>query len=111
MADPREARLPKWAQDELAILRRDLESVKRYADELRGHRGESDTYVQNYLHGDYALPARSRIAFHLLPDDGRVRRSIKVHVEDGVLNVQGDDMIDIRPQASNSLTIKFRGRW
>jgi hypothetical protein len=111
MSDAREARLPKWAQDELIRLRAKVVSVEAYAAELRESRGESDTYVQNYLHGDYALPVGARIAFHMSPDDGRIRRSVKVHMEDGALHLQGDDMLTLLPEASNSIRVKFGRRW
>jgi hypothetical protein len=45
------------------------------------------------------------------PDDGRIRRSVKVHVEDGTLHLQGDDMLTLLPEASNSIRVKFGRRW
>jgi hypothetical protein len=109
--DPREAKLPKWAQELIADMRRDLISSQKFAASLRTNHAGSNTQVQNYSHGDWGVPNNSRIAFHLLPDTGRVRRSVKVYIEDGKLMIQGDYSLNIHPESSNTFRVEFRERW
>lgn len=107
----REARLPKWAQDELARIRRNNAVLQTLVDDLAGRIAETNTFVIEYGRGkDWPLPNNARVGFEILPDDGRTRRQIQVYVEDGKLRVQGDYSFLINPEASNRLTIQFRER-
>lgn len=110
MTDPREARLPKWAQEEMRTLRRDLDIERRVNADLRGEIPETNTWVLDYGRASQPLPNNARVSFHLRHDDGRIRRSIQAYVEYGHLRIQGDDTLSIHPGASNSFTINFRER-
>jgi hypothetical protein len=105
--DPREPRLPKWAQAELATLRRELDVERQRNEELRGAIPETDTFVRDYGREDRPLPKGSRVAFHLKPDTGHIRRSVIVHVEGDRLEVQGDYGLVVYPRASNSVRLMF----
>lgn len=109
MADPREPKLPKWAQDELKRLRMDLSTERRISADLRGDIPETNTYVLDYGRTSQPLPPNARVSFHLRHDDGRIRRSIQAYIEgNGHLRIQGDDTLTIHPGASNSFAINFR---
>jgi hypothetical protein len=107
VTDPREARLPKWAQEELRALRYRLTVELQAIEELKGNNPDSDTFLIDYGRKDSPLPRGSRIGYHLEPDDGQVRQQIQVYVESGKLRVQGDYSIVVRPVASNCLTIEM----
>lgn len=107
MPDPREAKLPKWVQEELRVLRRKLSDEQAAREELRGNIPDANVFVRDYLRNDRPLPVDARVAFHLTPDDGRVRNSVSVHIENGKLRIQGDCMILVRPTSGNSLTIEM----
>jgi hypothetical protein len=109
--DPRESRLPKWAQEELSSLRYKLEVERQRVEEMRGNVPNADTFVRDYTSKDRPLPLGARVAFHTVPDDGRLRRAIIAHVEDGKLCIQGDHSFVIHPRASNSVYIEFEERY
>jgi hypothetical protein len=105
--DPRESRLPKWAQEELHRLRRDLAAECQQVEELKGNIPDSDTFVIDYLRSNAPLPRGSRIGFYPRPDSDHLRQQIQVYCESGRLRVQGDYALIVRPCASNSLTIEL----
>ncbi|WP_406379139.1 hypothetical protein [Streptomyces sp. NBC_00197] len=107
MPDPRESRLPKWAQQELSRLRRDLDIERQTVEELRGNIPDTDTFALDYIRGNSPLPKGSRVGFHPRPDDDFGRLQIQVYCESGRLRVQGDYALTVRPSASNSLTIEI----
>ncbi|MFE5621701.1 hypothetical protein ACFQ8S_06765 [Streptomyces virginiae] len=68
MSDRREERLPKWAQEELRILRAE---AQRWKDKYKAHSTlypDSDTFLIDYVSGDVQLPPNSGIGFKLLPN-------------------------------------------
>lgn len=108
--DPREARLPKWAQEELRSLRRELDSTQRKLKEAHGDIPDTDTYLLDYGSlTDWPLPRGARVAFHLTPPGlGRkVRQAIQAYVSDGALHIQGDTSLVVYPRASNSFNIEL----
>lgn len=111
MADPREARLPKWAQDELRTLRRELGSARRKVEELKGNVPDTDTYLLDYGSlDDFPLPKGARVAFHLTPPgyERKVRQAVQCYIaSDGALHIQGDSSLIIYPRASNSFNIEL----
>ncbi|MGY5131301.1 DUF7239 family protein [Streptomyces nigrescens] len=107
MPDPREARLPKWTQEELRTLRRELRQERQRTEELAGRNPGTNTFLIDYGHKDGELPRNARIAFHTQPDDGRVRQAIQVYIENGKLRIQGDYGLSICPAASNSFTVSL----
>lgn len=110
--DPREARLPKWAQGELATLRRKLSEAEGHIRDMTGDIAETDTYVDSMRSGenrDYPLPPGSRVAYRLV-DNARhgayVRTWIHRDPWGGVrLHIQGDRSLLIRPSASNTFYV------
>ncbi|MQS40015.1 DUF7239 family protein [Streptomyces katsurahamanus] len=103
----RERKLPVWAQARLNSLRHNLAEERAHAAELRGEIETTNTYVGHYTREDQPLPDGARILYHLRPDDGSVRRSVRVYALEDALHVQGDHLITVYPQASNSLVIRF----
>lgn len=110
MADPREARLPKWAQEELRTLRRELGASQRKVEELKGNVPDTDTYLLDYGSlNDFPLPRGARVAFHITPPghERSVRQAVQVYVSDGAVHVQGDTSLVMYPRASNSFNIEL----
>ncbi|MFC9620240.1 hypothetical protein ACFTXM_09650 [Streptomyces sp. NPDC056930] len=102
MSDSREARLPKWAQEELLRLRRKLEVEQKRNAELRGEVGETNTHVQNYISDDQPLPNDARVKFQL---GGRYDQHVTVHVEAGRLWLNGGRFLVIHPHVSNAFRV------
>ncbi|MCF3174765.1 hypothetical protein IPZ61_15715 [Streptomyces sioyaensis] len=102
MADPRELRLPKWAQEELRHLRHSLAVLQKRTDELRGEVGETNVHVQNYTSADQPLPKDARVKYQL---GGRFDEYVAVHVEDNRLWLHGGRFLVIRPHVSNAFYV------
>jgi hypothetical protein len=100
--DPREARLPKWAQEELRSLRSQLGTSKRLNEELRGDVGETDVHVQNYSSHDQPLPKGARVQFRL---GQRFDQYVSVHSEGGHLWLHGGRFLTIHPHVSNAFHV------
>jgi hypothetical protein len=110
MSDPREARLPKWAQEELRSLRKKLGTTQRKLEESHGNIPDTDTYLLDYGSlTDWPLPRGARVAFHLTPQghERKVRQAIQVYASDGALRIQGDTSLVVFPRASNSFNIEL----
>jgi len=108
--DPREAKLPKWAQESLSGLRRELASAERRVDALRGRNPGTNTFLLDYgTLQDFTLPRNARIDFRLeVPGIQHARTAIQVYIEQtGRLRVQGDSALLVHPSASNSLTLEL----
>jgi hypothetical protein len=105
--DPRESKLPKWAQSELSTLRRELSIERQRNAELRGDVPNANTFVLDYGHESTPLPRDARVQFDLRKDDGRVRQSIQCYVESGMLRIQGDYSLILHPRASNSFFVEL----
>ena len=65
LPDPREARLPVWAQGLIGRLRREVEDERRRADEARGSGGpeDTDTVIDPYDDVPIRLPKGERVRF------------------------------------------------
>lgn len=108
MSDPREPKLPKWAQDQLSSLRRKLSEAEAANAELRGIIPVTNTFVANYTRKDTPLPNNARITFMPNGDEGNVRQSVMAYIEqNGRIRIQGDYALIVRPGASNSLTVEL----
>ncbi|WP_328546766.1 hypothetical protein [Streptomyces platensis] len=103
MADARESRLPKWAQEELRRLRQSLAVERKRAAELRGEVGETNVHVQNYGSDDQPLPSGASVKFHLDPEVWN--QYITVRVESGQLWLHGGGSLVIHPHVSNALWV------
>lgn len=104
----KEARLPKWAQAELASLRRDLELAEEERDELReGFAGpeDTDTYADPYGPSPINLPKGGIIAFRIGygPED-----IVHARVTDEGLDLNGMRGLVAIPRASNCFVIGVR---
>jgi hypothetical protein len=109
MSDPREAKLPKWAQESLAGLRRDLVREQARVATLKRDVGETDVFIRDYIGKDLPLPQGSVIAFDMTPPDWRAKQMVQVYVSDrGTLHVQGDYSLSIDPRASNAFDIGIK---
>jgi hypothetical protein len=110
MTDPREAKLPIWAQDELKRLRRELADVQAYRDQLLGLARKKDGegfWLRAYSSADGDLPAPlAGKSLEFRGSTGRLsimRRRDHEKSEDWLeisSGLDGDGLI-IRPRASN----------
>lgn len=87
------SKLPKWAQERMGILERQVEDLKRHVLELAEPEsiGETDTVLYTYsVNPDVKLPLGSLIRFTVngVRFDVRVRRDNRVN--DRVLEVRAD---------------------
>ena len=112
MNDPREAKLPKWVQVELAHLRAEIESSKNAIADL-SRNPPSDTNAKDYTHPErsQSLGDGRQIEFTLksTPRKG----TVEVHTSDSpslgkILVVRGSDQINVLPSFGNSVYIQLR---
>lgn len=98
--------LPKWAQNRIQILERDLLDLEdKWTDGP-----ESDTHIANYSHGDKPIGVGTTILFGK-SEDVVGKRGIPYQIackwEDGKLEVRGySGRICVNPAASNLITVK-----
>lgn len=100
--DPREARLPKWAQEELRALRRKLEVAEQEAEQLRGNVGETNVHVQNYTSHDQPLPKGARVRFRV---GERFDQYVTVSIEGERVWLHGGRFLTIHPHVSNAFAV------
>jgi hypothetical protein len=104
VSDPREERLPKWAQEELQSLRRKVLDAQLLNEELRGEVGQTNTFVLNYGDGtNQPLPNNARVEFRW--PSKRWDEHIQVYIEGDRLHIQGGRFLVIHPQVSNAFDI------
>ncbi|MCX4554179.1 hypothetical protein [Streptomyces sp. NBC_01500] len=103
MADPREVRLPKWAQEELRSLRNKLDREAQHNAALRADVGETNVHVKNYISDDQPLPKDARVEFKL---GDRYDRYIAVHVTGNRLWLYGGRLLVIHPHVSNAFSVQ-----
>ncbi len=101
----RMARLPKWAQDRIRYLERDLaDTLARFADE----QPPSNTYAEPYGDPPRGLGTDVNVMFVLdTGDDGSPRDYVQVRLDRGRVYVQASDSLAIFPSASNTAYIKL----
>ncbi|AUG87312.1 hypothetical protein HOS59_gp48 [Streptomyces phage Rowa] len=107
MVDPREERLPKWAQEQLRGLRTQLERERKLNADLRGEVGETNVYVQNYTSEDQPLPKDARIKYQTGP---RFDEYVAVHTEGNRLWLHGGRFLIIHPHVSNAFYVTVGDR-
>ncbi|GAB3847354.1 hypothetical protein GCM10029963_28700 [Micromonospora andamanensis] len=116
MPDPREAKLPRWARDEMARLRKVADQCEaRIAEaERQAERARlatdpdgSDTVLEPY--GDeIGLGNGKRVRFRL-PGRDRLRQWVDVRVTRyGTVELMGGDALTLHPSASNVLNVAVR---
>ncbi|UYL87668.1 hypothetical protein SEA_VRESIDENCE_64 [Arthrobacter phage VResidence] len=101
--------LPKWAQAEVARLRRQLAEATR---ELNDHRlrayGDPMSNTKADPYGDVPLNLKNNesVEFRLGPGHDEV---IRVRVRDGVLDVNANGGLIVLPKATNHIDLKVGG--
>jgi hypothetical protein len=106
--DPRESKLPKWAQSELSSFRMVVRSLEAALAEAKGNITDSGVHVVDYIRGNTPLPEDARVAWDLpLAEEPAPRRSIQCYREAGWLWMQGSHGLQIQPQASNLTKIRL----
>lgn len=104
----REAKLPKWAQDELFVLRQQIETL---GAQLRIAKLEASDEASGMVAVEVgldqiALPDRARVVFNL--PGGRVSCMIRDKV---FLDLNSYGMIAVLPRASNSAYVAVSNDW
>ncbi|KUL44786.1 hypothetical protein ADL22_12650 [Streptomyces sp. NRRL F-4489] len=103
----REARLPKWAQEELRKLRRDLAAEREQVAELKGGKPDSNTYWVTSHEAVAPLPRDARVGFRLVENGVPYQGRVLAHVEEGKLVVRGASPLIIRPESSSAFSVEF----
>lgn len=108
-ADPREERLPKWAQDKLRDLRRhagEQEEVARRA--VFGTDPAKSTALLNPLagHGGIGLGENCVVRFRQGVKPGQSPAWVDVEVRFGAVWVRADRALSVEPVAANSLRVR-----
>jgi hypothetical protein len=102
--DPREDRLPKWAQDHIASLRHSILAMQRA---LEQDVTNTNTFLKaSYPIEDEALPNEARIVFKTASEK-RFGRFFEVHIEGEVLKIYCESAPSIKPTSSNCLELKM----
>lgn len=112
--DPREAKLPRYAQETLAELRLELDRERRRADEARLEtQPGSDTFVSFFDREPVGLgngtPVRFVLAEDRNPDQSWHYIDARVTRTDGrpVLQLMGGHGLTICPQATNVIDVRM----
>lgn len=114
--DPREDKLPKWAQIELGRLRADLERAEARAQEMAGGTDAVDVaevVADPHAKAPLVLPRGVTVRFNVRPGEwnGYVDVRLVGDRRGGRwLDVQGADAVAAFPEASNRLQIAVRDR-
>lgn len=105
--DPREMTLPKWAQQRLDSLRRDVEWYKAKVFTIENR--ETNVWLESV--GEFEpLAPHSRVAFTVGQDPRNAQRRYDVRIDGLDLVVSGGDGISIFPMASNVVRVRHDRR-
>jgi hypothetical protein len=101
-------KLPKWAQDKIAILEENLTHYKKELYKVES--GETNTLIERYEENNIYLPKDSRITFIMDCELGRKEAELRVYInEDNKLVINGcggiKHILKIIPRASNEIHI------
>lgn len=96
------SKLPKWAQQEIDRLKRDLTDA---LDEIAAGPEDSDTFANPYSNAPRPLGKEPTIEFVLDNSDMFRTRVVRVRKDGDRLYVNGGDLLTIYPRSSNSLEI------
>ena len=105
-------RLPKWAQEEIAILRAKVERAEKIIATMHGSEGR---VTMGYAHSGpaAALPHDQPFTF-TMSRDGHPKESVNVSLlqdlGDWHLRISGSDSIVVMPMSSNLVNIQMRDR-
>lgn len=114
MPDPREERLPKWAQQEIDKLRRDLKYAER---KLGTGPGNSNTFTDPHADVQRPLGKSPTVRFWFTEDrEHNHSHYIDVRiVDDGprdpYLQVMAGHTLGITPQSSNVIRVRNTSRY
>lgn len=99
------SKLPKWAQQKIDTLERD---VAHWKEKATAGPEESDTFVA-FSSERRPLGKRAYIEFQVLPGH---RGQITAYLDDdaGELVIHGGDRIMVLPQASNAIRLRMERR-
>lgn len=107
MAKNDATKLPKWAQEELVSLRRQVADDRHYwknkALEAASVATSNTQLVTHYGEEPRALPNNTAVRFVL--GDASEREWVEVVIRDGKLHVMGGDCLQVLPVASNVVQI------
>ena len=95
-------KLPKYAKDEIMMLRSEVENFKKKFQQMF-FEGNTNTFINNYQSGNVPLPRNARIVFNL--DDNI---EIECRIEDGKLHVHASSQIFVLPYCTNVMDINVR---
>lgn len=105
--DPREERLPKWAQDHLNSLRA---SIRQMQKALEQDVNDSNTFLQcSHPIENEALGKDARIIFKV-PTGKAWGDEFNVHIEGDTLKIYAATTVLIKPTSSNCLEIRMEDR-
>lgn len=104
--DPRESKLPAWAQKQLAHLRLELTDALKAAEEARlaTSPDESNAVIDRFPVGSIGL-GNATVTFKL---GDKWHESVAVRVQGAALIVNGAGTISVQPSASNAVQITMR---
>jgi hypothetical protein len=102
--DPRETKLPVWAQEKLTAERRTVEQLREELALLRGDLPESNVRVMGKpgICNSVALPPNSSVKF-----DNKWGGIVVYHDQKGRIQIQGDNTLIVRLGAGNSLSVEL----
>lgn len=102
------SKLPRWAQERIETLERNLKSAQQDRDEMRDGFPGSPVRVCHYGLGvDQTLPPMASIRFHVGPND----EWIECRHERDYVYVSAGAGIRVQPLASNTLTLHATDRF
>lgn len=105
--DPREERLPKWAQEHMNALRNSILTMQRA---LEQDISNSNTFLKTeHSVEDEALGKSPRVVFKT-NNDRPWLNEFQVHIEDDTLRIFAATTMIIKPTSSNMLQIRMEDR-
>lgn len=96
-------RLPKWVQNKIIVLERNLHNLQAELRQIYGAEETNVSFSKGILE-EFNLPKDVRITFKIKPHQ---RSWIDCYItNDGKLRVSGNNSILINPSASNCFTVE-----
>jgi hypothetical protein len=101
--DPREAKLPVWAQELLQSYRATITDLSKTVTAFQGlHQGTNVVLKGKSNQPDLPLPNYSAVAFRSNWGSVQVNHDLK-----GLVRIQGDNRLIVRLEAGNALTVEL----
>lgn len=108
------AKLPAWAREYVDHLARYAAEAARRLDEVQ-HGDAGNTYVHDYVHGDFGLGDGAHVRFRM-PEDVNGPHYVEVYLDDGEVRIRSDTGIRsdthlaVVPVSSNVITVRWEAR-